>query len=132
MGRVQLKYYDARTAEIRKAMNLFWDLLEGHPGIKAHRTPADSGSTMGGWYSPHGLYRGKDIGKYCEKVRAAGFEGCWPGANFPLHTHPFFAERKTPEKLPHAEAVTETVFRIPWFKHYDEEFIRKYADMFRQ
>ena len=132
MGRVQLKYYDARAAEIRKAMNLFWDLLEGHPNIKAHRPPADSDSTMGGWYSPHGLYRGKDIGQYCEKVRAAGFEGCWPGANFPLHTHPFFAERRTPEKLPHAEAIAETVFRIPWFKHYDEEFIRKYADMFRQ
>ena len=58
MGRVQLKYYEERCAEVRRAMNHFWDQLKGAPGIKAHRPPADSGSTMGGWYNARGLYRG--------------------------------------------------------------------------
>ncbi|OGO80821.1 MAG: hypothetical protein A2Y21_06240, partial [Clostridiales bacterium GWC2_40_7] len=39
VGRIQLKYYDERCAKIRKSMNYFWDLLEGVPGIQAHRTP---------------------------------------------------------------------------------------------
>ena len=46
MGRVQLKHYPARIEEIQKAMNRFWDLREGAPGIRPHRPPADSGSTM--------------------------------------------------------------------------------------
>ena len=37
MGRVQLKYYDARCKRIREAMNYFWDRLEGVPGIGAIR-----------------------------------------------------------------------------------------------
>ena len=49
MGRVQLKHYDRRMAEIDRAMNRFWDLLEDTPGVRAHRPPAGSGSTMGGW-----------------------------------------------------------------------------------
>lgn len=57
VGRVQLRQYKARMEEIQKAMNYFWDLLEGVPGIRAHRPPKDSGSTMGGWYAAHGLYR---------------------------------------------------------------------------
>ena len=132
MGRVQLKYYDERTEEIRKAMNYFWDLLADCKSIKAHRPAADSGSTMGGWYSPEGLFRGKDMDAYCEKVRNAGFEGCWPGANTPLHIHPFFAERRKPESLPHSENIAKNAFRIPWFKHFDKEFIEKYAAMYHQ
>lgn len=131
MGRVQLKYYDERIAEIQKAINYFWDLLADNPAIKAHRPPAGSNSTMGGWYSSRGLYRGKDCAAFCEKVRNSGFTDCWPGANFPLHTHPFFAERRQPEKLPVSEAIAELAYPIPWFKHYDEELIREYAEMFR-
>ncbi|HTL52608.1 MAG TPA: DegT/DnrJ/EryC1/StrS family aminotransferase, partial [Planctomycetota bacterium] len=56
MGRVQLKYYDARCAEIRRAMNRFWDLLEGCPGLRAHRVDEADGSTMAGWYCPVGVY----------------------------------------------------------------------------
>ena len=37
MGRVQLRHYGARNAEILKAMHYFWDALEGTPGIRAHR-----------------------------------------------------------------------------------------------
>ena len=41
--------------EIQKAMNYFWDQLQGVPGVKEHRPAKDSGSTMGGWYASHGL-----------------------------------------------------------------------------
>ena len=37
VGRVQLKHYNERMEEIQRSMNYFWDLLEGVPGIKAHR-----------------------------------------------------------------------------------------------
>ena len=56
MGRVQLKYYDERCAEIRKAMNYFWDKLEGVPGIRALRVDESEGSNMAGWYCARGLY----------------------------------------------------------------------------
>jgi perosamine synthetase len=62
MGRVQLEHYDRRIQEIQRAMNHFWDCLEGAPLIRAHRTTAGSGSTMGGWYYPHGLYRPSEQG----------------------------------------------------------------------
>ena len=62
MGRVQLKHYDRRMQEIQDAMNRFWDLLEGVPGLKAHRPPAKSKSTMGGWYAARGLYRAAELG----------------------------------------------------------------------
>jgi dTDP-4-amino-4,6-dideoxygalactose transaminase len=47
MGRVQLKSYDRRIKDIQSAMDRFWDLLDGVPGLKAHRPPAQSKSTMG-------------------------------------------------------------------------------------
>ncbi len=77
LGRVQLKHYPRRIEEIQRAMNYFWDLLDGCPGINAHRPPKDSGSTMGGWYAAKGLYRpleigGLDIAKFCEAVKAEG------------------------------------------------------------
>ena len=50
----------------------------------------------------------------------------------PLHIHPFFAERRKPESLPHSENIAKNAFRIPWFKHFDKEFIEKYAAMYRQ
>jgi dTDP-4-amino-4,6-dideoxygalactose transaminase len=54
IGREQLKNYGAQMAEIDRAMNFFWDRLEGIPGIRGHRPAADSGNTMGGWYNPLG------------------------------------------------------------------------------
>ena len=94
MGRVQLRHYDERCAEIQKAMNYFWDLLEGVPGVKAHRPAKDSESTMGGWYAAHGLYRPEELGglsvtKFCQAVSAEGC-GISPGANKPLHLHAVF------------------------------------------
>jgi dTDP-4-amino-4,6-dideoxygalactose transaminase len=156
MGRVQLKYYPQRIAEIQKALNRFWDLLEGVPGIRAHRPPKDSGSTMGGWYYPRGLYRAEELGglsaaRFCEAVRAEGVLACQPGANFALHTHPVFHEadifrqsrptaiafgqrdvRQGPGTLPVAESVGETVFGIPWFKHDRPDEIERYAAAYRK
>ena len=155
MGRVQLKYYPERIAEIQKAMNAFWDDLEGVPGLRPHRPTKDSGSTMGGWYCPIGLYRPDELGglplaTFCEAVAA---EGCptHPGANFPLHLHPMLNEadiygqgkptrianatrdvRQGPGSLPVTESVPTHVYGVPWFKHYRPDIIREYAAAFRK
>jgi dTDP-4-amino-4,6-dideoxygalactose transaminase len=155
MGRVQLKLYPQRMAEIDKAMNYFWDLLEGIPGIKAHRPPKNSGTTMGGWYAAHGLYRPEELGglsvtAFCEAVRAEGAE-CGPGCNKALHLHPVFNDidiynqgkptrianspldlRQPPGSLPVSEGIQERVFSIPWFKHYRPEIIKEQAEAFRK
>lgn len=150
MGRVQLRHYDDRIAEIQKAMNYFWDLLEGVPGIRAHRTEKDSGSTMGGWYAPKGLYRpeelnGLPVEKFCKAIVAEGVP-CSPGCNFPLHLHPLLHEcdvyahgkptiiananrdlRQEKGSLPVSERILERSFAIPWFKRYRPEIIEQYA-----
>ncbi len=156
MGRVQLKSYDARMGEIQKAMNRFWDLLEGTPGLRAHRPAKGSGSTMGGWYAAHGLYRSAELGglpcsRFCEAVRAEGVDACSPGANRPLHLHPLFHTadlfrqgkptviafgqrdvRQGPGTLPVAESIDSISFYIPWFKHDRPDIIAEYAAAFRK
>lgn len=155
VGRVQLKYYDERCAEIRKAMNYFWDLLEGTPGMRPHRVPPNSDSNMAGWYSPLGLYRPEELGglsltRFCEAVRA---EGCptAPGGNAPLHLHPVFNTcdiyghgkptriahafrdvRTPPGSLPVSERINRLLYSIPWFKHYRPAIIEEYANAFRK
>lgn len=155
VGRVQLKYYDQRAAEIRKAMNYFWDLLEGVPGLRPHRTPKDGDSNMGGWYAPHGHYVPEELGglsvtRFCEAVRAEGFES-YPGVNSPLHLHPTFNDldiyghdrptriafsdrdvRQGRGSLPVTEAAGARTFSIPWFKHYRPQIIEEYASAFRK
>jgi len=158
MGRVQLKHYPARIEEIQKAMNRFWDLLEDTPGIHAHRVDPKSGSTMGGWYAAHGLYRAKELGglscrKYCEAVLAEGVpkEYCWAGANSPLHLHEVFHSadifrqgkptmiafgqrdvRQGPGSLPVSESIKDIALAIPWFKKDKPEQIEKYAQAYRK
>jgi len=156
VGRVQLKHYDRRTTEIRKAMNRFWDLLEGVPGLRPHRVDEKTGSTMGGWYAPHGIYRKEELGglslaRFCEAVRAEGVRDCAPGCNRALHTHPVFNEadiyhhgkptrianadrdlRQPLGSLPVAERISGEVYSIPWFKHDRPEMIEKYAEAFRK
>src|SRR5439155_17906290 len=88
VGRVQLRHYRARMDEIQRAMNYFWDLLEGVPGLRAHRPAEGSSSTMGGWYAAHGIYVPEELGnwsihRFCEAVRAEGVSTS-PGANFLL------------------------------------------------
>lgn len=155
VGRVQLAHYRPRMEAIQAAMNRFWDGLEGLPGLRAHRPPKDSGSTMGGWYAAHGLYRPEELGglsvnRFAEAVRAEGAT-CSPGANFPLHTHPLFhtadiygdgqptaianADRDLRQplgSLPVTEACTRRCYGIPWFKHDRPELIAEYVLAFRK
>ncbi|MDK1031632.1 MAG: DegT/DnrJ/EryC1/StrS family aminotransferase [Planctomycetia bacterium] len=155
VGRVQLRHYDRRMAEIQKGMNYFWDLLEGVPGLRAHRPAKDSSSTMGGWYSPHGLYRpeelaGLSVTRFAEAVRAEGSD-CSPGANSALHLHPLFntidvyghgkptriansdRDLRQPEgSLPISEKIGTRLYSIPWFKHHQAEIIQEHARAFRK
>lgn len=153
MGRVQLKYYDERCIEIRKAMNYFWDLLDGVSGIKAHRVDESIGSTMAGWYCAHGIYNsaelhGLPVTKFCEALRAEGMSTS-AGANYPLHTHAAFQTyslmntdkptriafahrdvRELDNALPVCNSVE--VFAIPWFKKYYPEHIEMYANAIKK
>ena len=153
LARVQLKYYDERTAEIRKAMNYFWDLLEGVPGIRAIRVDESEGSHMGGWYAPHGYYVPEELGglsvkRFCEAVRAEGVT-TWDGGNFCLHTHNFFktfdlAHAGVPSRIEYndrdvrledekcAPSEKQYCYSVPWFKKFDKEAIEKYAAAFRK
>ena len=155
VGRVQLRYYDERCREIRKAMNYFWDLLEDVPGIRAHRVDESTGSNMAGWYAAHGLYRPEELGglsisRFAEAVRAEG-STCNPGANKPLHLHPLFNTvdvyghgrptriahskrdlRQPKGSLPVTEAIPERVFSVPWFKKYRPRIIEEHAEAFRK
>ena len=155
MGRVQLTHYDERCAEIRRAMNHFWDLLEGVPGLKAHRTPKDALSNMAGWYAPHGIFVPEQVGglsvtRLAEAVRAEG-SICDPGANRPLHLHPLLNTcdvyghgrptrlanverdlRQPQGSLPVSEGIGALTYRIPWFKRYLPRIIEEHADAFRK
>jgi dTDP-4-amino-4,6-dideoxygalactose transaminase len=156
MGRVQLKYYPDRMQTIQTAMNYFWDLLEDVPGIAPHRPLHNSGSTMGGWYYPQGLYRSEELGglaceQFCEAVRAEGVSQCYPGGNDPLHLHPVFHTadifnmgqptmiafgqrdvRQSRGSLPISEQIHEICLAIPWFKQFQPDRIKEYAAAFRK
>ncbi|MFA9479529.1 DegT/DnrJ/EryC1/StrS family aminotransferase [Phycisphaerales bacterium AB-hyl4] len=155
MGRVQLKHYPARIAEIQKAINRFWSLLEGVPGLRPHRID-EPNSTMGGWYFSRGLYvpeelDGLPVERFCEAVRAEGVMSCGPGLNRLLHTHPFFHEadlfgqgqptavafgqrdvRQSADDLSVSAGVGERVLGIPWFKHDEADRIEQYAAAYRK
>ncbi len=154
-GRVQLKYYDERCAEIRKAMNYFWDLLEGVPGIRAHRVDESTGSNMAGWYAAHGIYvpeelEGLSATRFCEALTAEGFP-VRPGCNLALHTHPVFNVadvyndgkptriafadkdvREMDNDLVVSEGIGARTFAIPWFKKFEPEVIEQYANAFKK
>jgi perosamine synthetase len=158
IGRVQLVLYPEQMAEIDRSMNMFWDLLEDVPGLRSQRPPRGSGTTMGGWYNPKGLYRREELGglsvtRFCEAVRAEGVPACTPGCNRALHTHPLFrdldvygAGRPTrlahsadtaalpqePGTLPCAEAVQGSVFAVPWFRKYRPGIIAEHAAAYRK
>ena len=155
LARVQLKYYDERCAEIRKSMNYFWDLLEGLPGIRAIRVDESTGSNMAGWYCPHGAYHPEELGglsvkRFAEAVRAEIGGGlCWDGGNFCLHTHNFFKtfdlfhagkpsriifnDRDVREDDKYLKPSEERYcFSVPWFKHFDKEWIEAYANAYRK
>lgn len=156
MGRVQLKYYPERIAEIDKAMNYFGDLIDGIAGLKMHRPPAGSGCTKGGWYFPLCHYdpdkmQGVSPQKFCEAVLAEGIAVCGAGANFPLHLHPVFHKadifnmgkptmtsfdqrdvRQGPGSLPVSEALGKRILQVPRFTTFDREAIELHAAAFRK
>ena len=155
VGRVQLRHYKDRIEIIQRAMNHFWDRLEGVSGLRAHRAPPDSGSTMGGWYSPHGLYQPEELGglsitRFCEAVSAEGVPTS-PGANTPMHLHPLLNQADVyghgkPTRIAHSDRdlrqpagslpVTESMplgcYSIPWFKYFDARIIDEHAQAFRK
>ena len=155
MGRVQLSAYDARAAEVRQAINAFWDLLEGVPGMRAHRVPPDGDSTMAGWYAAGGLYRPEELGglsvtRFAQAVQAEG-SSCRPGINKPLHLHPLFNTcdvyghgkptrlanadrdvRQPPSTLPVTEGIGARTFGIPQFKRYRPQVIAQHAAAYRK
>jgi perosamine synthetase len=155
VGRVQLRRYRERMVEIQKAMNFFWDSLEGTPGIRAHRPAKDSGSTMGGWYAAHGIYKpeeldGLPVRNFVEALKAEGVQ-LYAGANLLMHLHPILNEldvyghgkptrlanatrdvRQPKGSLPRTETIPDRCFSVPWFKHYRPEIIREHVDAFRK
>ena len=157
MGRVQLKYYDERCAEIRRAMNHFWDCLDGCPGLQAHRVDEETGSTMAGWYAAVGLLKPDEIGgvtnvKFAEAVRAEGaFCRAYCGNTSPIHMHPILREADVYKEgkptaiaysertghtqigdLPVTEAVMSRIISVPRFKRFGKEFIEQQAAAFRK
>ena len=155
LGRGQLKHYRDRMEEIQRSMDYFWDLLEGVPGLRAHRPTKESGSTMGGWYSPHGLYFPEELGgisvqRFCEAVKAEG-ASTDPGMSELLHLHPVLNDadiyghgrptriansdrdlRQPEGSLPESERMADRVYSIPWFKHFRPEIIEEHAAAFRK
>lgn len=136
VGLIQLKKYPKEMAEIDRAMNYFWDLLDGVPGIRAIRPPRDSGSTMGGWYAAHGLYHSEELGgltveRFCQAVQAEG-AFCKSGCNKALHLHPRFQRKLSfgDEPLPISESIQSKTFFVPWFTRYREDVIQENAAAF--
>jgi len=155
VGRVQLKYYDARCEEIRRAMNYFWDLLEDVPGVRAHRVFSNSGSNMAGWYAAHGHYIPEELGglsltRFAAAVRAEGAP-CSPGVNMALHKHALLQTcdvyghgkptriansgrdvRQADSSLPISERINYRAYYIPWFKKFYPETVEEHAHAYRK
>jgi dTDP-4-amino-4,6-dideoxygalactose transaminase len=155
MGRVQLKYYPERIAEIDKTMNYFADQLDQVPGLRVIRPDKGGSSSKGGWYFPLCHYNAEEINgltatKFAEAMTAEGIY-CYSGANNPLHLHNYFHHadifnqgkptaiafgqrdvRQGPGTLPVTEKAKETVIMLPWFKHFDKATIDKYVEGYRK
>ena len=156
LGRVQLKNYDKRMLNIQNAMNYFWDGITSFPGITEHRPDKNSNSTMGGWYSPHGIYNKNELGGlslniFCKALKAEGIEECQPGVNKPLHQHSLFQTidvynhgkstrianakrdvRIEDKNLLISNDICNKTFSIPWFKYYDKEIIDQYINAYKK
>jgi len=155
VGRVQLRHYAERNAEILKAMHYFWDQVGDIPGVKPHRPDRASGSEMGGWYAARGLYRPEELGglpveRFAEAVCAEGSRAGKTNRRA-LHLHPVFntvdvyhdgkptrvafADRdvRQPQgSLPVAESFHERTVMIPWFKRFRPEVIAQHAAAYRK
>ena len=156
LARGQLKYFDDRCAEIRKAMDYFYDSLADIEGLKPIRPNREEGSHMGGYYLPHFAYYPEKFGglsakRFCEALTAefSGTFGAWEGANFCLHNHKFFKEfdlfnsgkptriafndrdvRKDDDAVNPSEK--KYCVSAPWFKKFNKEIIDDYSKAFRK
>lgn len=150
----QLKHFDERSEEIDRAMQYFCDGIEGMRGLHPLRPEKDSGSTMGGWYLPQGVYYPEEVGglssgRFAQALRAeiTGF-GTWEGANFCLHTHPLFRDfdffrlgkptriaftERDVRELDAACKPSESIYcmSLPAFRKHMPEYIDKYIEAFR-
>ena len=155
MGRVQLRHYDERCAEINKAVKYFEEGIKGVCGVKLVHVDESDGSTMAGWYVPVIRYNpdelgGLSISRFCEALRAEGVAAN-PGINRPLHTHPVHKTadvynngkptrirftstdiREMDKDLPVSEIINRRAFFFPWFKHFRPEIIDQYINAVRK
>ena len=156
LARGQLKHFDERSAEIRKAMNYFFDSLADIKGLKPLRCNEAEGSHMGGYYCPQFAYypdefKGLSAKRFCEALRAE-FNGAffsWEGANFCLHNHEFFKtfdlyNTGKPTRIEFADrdvreldesinkSNTKYCISVPWFKKFDKERIDAYVAVYRK
>ena len=150
----QLSHFDERIAEIDKAMNYFCDGIEGMRGLHPIRPEKGSGSTMGGWYIPQGVFCPEEVGglssgRFAQALRAEikGF-GTWEGGNFCLHTHRIFKDfdffrlgrptriaftERDVRELDDACKPSESIYcmSLPGFKKFLPECIDQYIEAFR-
>ena len=156
LGRGQLKYFDERCAEIRRAMNYFYDQIEKIDGLTPLRVDESDGSHMGGFYSPTIIYDPSKFGglssKRFAKAVTAEFNGayrCNEGGNFCLHNHAFFKDfdlfhTGKPGRIAFSDrdvreddkylAPSDEKYCIgaPWFKHFDQKWLDTYAAVYRK
>ena len=150
LARVQLKYFDERSAEINRAINYFFDCLEGLPGIKPRRVDVSDGSSMGGYYVPKLTYRPQELeglssARFAAAVRAEfnGSSSCGSKANFCLHGHEYFthfdplhstAPKTDPFVVDETLLPSEQTYciSVPWFKHFDKEWIDLFVSAYKK
>ena len=147
VGLAQLKKYDSECAVIDKAMKYYWEGLSDLP-LGSH-CPEDANSTKAGWYCAKAIYNADDfdglsLNYFIDAIIAEGGQHIAAGGNAALHTHPVFhsmdvygegkptntANRPADAgainqdgSLPVAENISEHIFTIPWFKHFDRALI---------
>ena len=111
---------------------------------------------MGGFYFPLCGYEpeafgGLSVKRFAEAIRAefqSAF-GCWEGGNYCLHTHNYFKTYDffglgTPTRTTFSDrdareddallapSEEKYCFSVPWFKHFDKEWIDTYAAVFKK
>jgi dTDP-4-amino-4,6-dideoxygalactose transaminase len=155
VGVMQLKKYKKEMAEVDKAMNYYWDLLEGLPGIKSLRPPKGSATTMGGWFVPKGLYFAEQLGglsvtRFAEAVTAEG-SPTYTGCQKEGYSHPLLNDidiygegkptrivnstwdvRTNKGALPVAEGIHSRVVSAPFFRRYYPGVIKEHANAVRK
>lgn len=156
LGMGQLKYFDERLSVINKAMNYFFDLIEGVPGIKPRRCDTSDGSYMGGFYCPLVTYHpeelgGLSVGRFREALNEelGGVFKAWEGANFCLHNHEYFKSFDffglgKPTRIAFedrdvreddaclAPSDKKYCLSVPCFRVYDEKWIELIASAYKK